>query len=63
MKKAVKHNRRRYKKRNRIEKMFGKITGWQRIVPRCDRRATAFLAAIALAATVISSDWFGPRLN
>jgi len=52
-KKTVKYDKRRYKRRNRIERMFGKLKDWRRIATRYDRSPTVFLSAIALAATVI----------
>ena len=52
-KKAVKYDKRRYKRRNRIERMFWRLKGWRRIVTRYDRSPTVFLSAIAVAATVI----------
>ena len=52
-KKAVKYDKRRYKRRNRIERMFGRLKDWRRISTRYDRSPTVFLSAIALAAAVI----------
>ena len=52
-KKAVKYDKRRYKRRNRIEIMFGRLKDWRRIATRYDRCAKTFLSAVALAATVI----------
>jgi transposase len=52
-KKTVKYDKRRYKKRNRIERMFGRLKDWRRVATRYDRSPTIFLSAIALAATVI----------
>ena len=51
--KAVKHDKRRYKRRNRIEIMFGRLKGWRRVTTRYDLCPTTFFSAIALAATVI----------
>ncbi|WP_420798284.1 transposase [Meridianimarinicoccus roseus] len=51
--KAVLYHKRRYKRRNRIEIMFGRLKDWRRIATRCDRCPKVFLSAIALAATVI----------
>ena len=51
--KPVKHDRRRYKRRNRIEIMFGRLKDWRRVATRSDRCPRVFLSAIALAATVI----------
>ena len=52
-KKKIRHDRRRYKRRNRIEIMFGRLKDWRRIATRYDRCPKVFLSAIALAATVI----------
>ena len=46
-------DKRRYRKRNRIEVMFGRLKDWRRMVTRYDRSPAVFLSAIALAATVI----------
>ena len=51
--KTVKYDKRRYKRRNRIEIMFGRLKDWRRVATRYDRCPMAFLSAIALAATVI----------
>lgn len=50
---TVKYDKRRYKRRNRIEIMFGRLKDWRRVATRYDRCPTVFLSAIALAATVI----------
>ena len=52
-KKPVKYDKRRYKRRNRIEIMFGRLKDWRRVATRYDRCPKVFLSAIALAATVI----------
>lgn len=52
-KKAVKYDKRKYKRRNRIEIMFGRIKDWQRVATRCDRCPETFFSAIALATTVL----------
>jgi transposase len=52
-KKTVKYDKRRYKRRNRIERMFGRIKDWRRVATRYDRSPKVFLSAIALAAIVI----------
>ena len=52
-KKTVKYDKRRYKRRNRIERIFGKLKDWRCIATRYDRSSTVFLSAIALAANVI----------
>ena len=49
----VKYDKRRYKRRNRIEIMFGRLKDWRRVATRYDRCPEIFLSAIALAATVI----------
>ena len=52
-KKTVKYDKRRYKRRNCIERMFGRLKDWRRISTRYDRSTTVFLSAIALAPAVI----------
>ncbi|WP_276612527.1 IS5 family transposase [Pseudorhodobacter turbinis] len=52
-KKTVKYDKRRYKRRNHIERMFGRLKDWRRVSTRYDRCPKVFLSAIALAATVI----------
>jgi len=49
----VKYDKRRYKRRNRIEIMFGRLKDWRRVTTRHDRCPKVFLLAIVLAATVI----------
>lgn len=51
--KPIKHDTRRYKRRNRIEIMFGRLKDWRRIATRYDRCPKVFLSAVALAATVM----------
>ncbi len=51
--KAVRYDKRRYKRRNRIEIMFGRLKDWRRVATRYDRCPKVFLSAIALAATVL----------
>ena len=53
--KTVKYDKRRYKRRNRIEIMFGRLKDWRRVATRYDRCPKVFLSAIALAATVLFS--------
>ena len=50
---TVRYDKRRYKRRNRIEIMFGRLKDWRRVATRYDRCPTVFFSAIALAATVI----------
>ncbi|XDA98103.1 IS5 family transposase [Sulfitobacter sp. LCG007] len=52
-KKLVKYDKRRYKRRNRIEIMFGRLKDRRRVATRYDRCPMVFLSAIVLAATVI----------
>jgi transposase len=47
-KKTVKYDKRRYKRRNRIERMFGRLKDWRRVATRYDRSPTVFLAAIVI---------------
>ena len=42
-----------YRQRNIIERMFCRLKDWRRIATRYDRNITNFMAAVALAATVI----------
>ena len=51
--KPVKHDKRRYKRRNRIEIMFGRLKDWRRVATRYDRCPETFFSAIMLAATVL----------
>ena len=51
--KTVRCDKRRYRRRNRIEIMFGRLKDWCRIATRYDRSAKTFLSAVALAAKVI----------
>jgi hypothetical protein len=65
---AIQYDKRRYKRRNRIEIMFGRLKDWCRVATRYDRCPKVFLSAIALAALVIYwlcvlSLLFGPTLN
>lgn len=48
-------NRQAYRRRNVIERMFGKLKNWKRIATRYDRLAVNFLAAIALVA--LATQW------
>ncbi len=49
----VKYDKRRYKRRNRIEIMFGRLKDWRRVATRYDRCPKVFLSDIMLAAVVI----------
>jgi transposase len=48
-------NRAAYRRRNVIERMFGKLKNWKRIATRYDRLAVNYLAAIALVA--LATQW------
>ena len=52
-KKTVKYDKRRYKRRSRIEIMFGRLKDWRRVATRYDRCPETFFSAIALTATVL----------
>jgi transposase len=52
-KEAVKYDKRRYRRRSRVEIMFGRLKDWRRVATRYDRCPKIFLSAIALAANVI----------
>lgn len=47
------YDKHRYKRRNRIEIIFGRLKDWRRAAPRYDRCPPVFLPAVALAATVL----------
>lgn len=49
----IEYDTERYKQRNRIERMFGRLKDWRRIATRYDRCAHTFMSAICIAATVI----------
>ena len=51
--KPVKYDKRKYKRRNRIEIMFGRLKDWRRVATRYDRCPTVFFSTICLAATVM----------
>lgn len=50
---SIPHDAVLYRRRHRIENMFGRLKDWRRIHTRYDRCPHAFMSAIALAATVI----------
>ena len=47
------HDKRRNRRRNRIEIRFGRLKDGRRVATRYDRRPKVFLSAIALAETVM----------
>lgn len=49
----VRYDKRRYKRRNRIEIMFGHLKDWRRIATRYVRCLKVFLSVIALAAAIL----------
>ena len=49
----IEHDATLYKKRHKIENMFGRLKDWRRIAMRFDRRSDIFLSACALAAIVL----------
>jgi len=49
----ITYDKRRYRSRNCIEIMFGRLKDWRRVATRYDRCPTVFFSTIALAATVI----------
>ncbi len=50
---TVRYDKRRYKRRNWIEIMFGRLKNWRRVATRYDRCPKVFLSVITLAALVI----------
>jgi transposase len=51
--KPIRHDKRRYKRRNRVEIMLGRLKDWCKVATRYDRWLNVFLSAVAIAATVI----------
>jgi transposase len=49
----VPHDMLLYRRRHKIENMFGRLKDWHRIHTRYDRCAHTFMSAICIAATVI----------
>ena len=49
----IAHDATLYRKRHRIENMFGRMKDWRRVAMRFDRRPDIFLSACALAAIVM----------
>jgi transposase len=49
----IEHDAVLYKKRHKVENMFGRLKDWRRIAMRLDRRADIFLSACVLAAIVL----------
>lgn len=49
----IEHDAILYKKRHKIENMFGRLKDWRRVATRFDRRAEIFLSACALVAIVM----------
>jgi transposase len=48
----IPHDRALYRKRHKIEKMFGRLKDWRRIHTRYDRCAHTFMSAIVIEAIV-----------
>ena len=44
-----------YRRRNLIERLFGRLKNWRRIATRYDRLARNYIAALALVA--VASEW------
>ena len=49
----IEYDKMLYKKRHKVENMFGKLKDWRRIAMRYDRCAHTFFSAICIAAIVI----------
>ncbi len=47
------HDKAVYRRRHRIENMFGRLKDWRRIHTRYDRCAHTFMSAICIAAAVV----------
>ena len=50
---AVRYDKRRCRRRNRFEIMFGRLKDWRGVATRYNRSAKTFLSAVALAAAVM----------
>lgn len=51
--KAIRYDRRRYKRRNRIEIMFGRLKDWNWIATRYARCPKIFLSAVVLTTVML----------
>jgi len=51
-KRTFRFDAKRYKDRNAIERMFGRLTDFRRVATRYDKKADNFMAALCLAAIV-----------
>jgi transposase len=49
----IPHDTALYRRRHKIENMFGRLKDWRRIRTRYDRCAHAFMSASCIAAAVI----------
>jgi transposase len=49
-----KYGRIAYRRRNRIERLFGHLKNWRRIATRYDRLSCNYLAAVALVSCVVA---------
>ncbi len=49
----IPHDAMLYRRRHKIENMFGRLKDWRRIHTRYDRCADTFMSAICIAATLI----------
>ena len=52
-KRAIRHDKRLYRERNRIERCFNKLKHFRRLATRYDRRAIHFLAFLCLAGSML----------
>lgn len=48
----IKYDKRRYKRRNRIEIIFRRLKEWRRVATQYDRCQTVFFSALAVVASV-----------
>lgn len=48
----IPHDELRYKHRNTVERMFGRIKDWRRVATRYDKLSRNFMAAICLASLI-----------
>ncbi|MBB2964290.1 transposase [Methylobacterium sp. R2-1] len=49
-----KHSRIAYRRRNRIERLFGHLKNWRRVATRYDRLSCNYLAAVVIVSCVVA---------
>jgi len=49
----IAYDKRAYRQRNRIERMFGRLKDFRRVATRYDKLATNFLSGVLIAAAIL----------